>query len=356
MKSEHLFEAVGLVDDRLVEEAAGAHRAASPWGRWLATAACLLLVLGLGGVAAGTLLRGCGTGQSAAPAAEMDEAAADAAPSPAAAESAPAEPAAAPAAEPSPEAASGETFEEEAAASEPAPPPEPETASGGMSAEPSKEETAVSEPTAMPAPASGKTWEDLESGFEPTSESPAEAAPSDGGENGLDATGAAAYEIRALTVEDGADLSARRALRLEADGAETEIIDRYELSAGTGRETAARLLYPLGSQDGTALRVYVDGAPYELPGAGNAFDLTIPAQGALTLEISCTAPTGGFALLPESGLSMTEQTVQVLLDGGWTLETDLPGDPSSAPVAFDAARARWTIRLAEAGADTSPAE
>jgi len=321
VKSEHLFEAVGLVDDRLVEEAADAKRAAPPWGRWLATAACLLLALGLGGVATGTLLRGCGAEKSSAPMAVMNDA--DTAQSPMAAESAPAEPAAAP----------------------------PGTAAGGASGETSEEEAASSEPAPAPAaaPAAAEPWEDLESAFEPTSEAPAEAAPSDGGENGMDLTGAAAYEIRALSVGDGAALSARRALRLEADGAETEIIDCYELSSETGRETAARLLCPPGSGDGTALRVRVDGADYELPDAGNVIDLTVPARGARTLELSWTVSASSFALLPESGLSMTEQTVQVLLDGGWTLETDLPGDPSSAPVAFDAERPRWTIRWTQAG-------
>ena len=60
MKGLHLFEAVGLVDDRLVEEAADAGRAASPWGKWLAAAACVALALSLGTATAGTLLRGCG--------------------------------------------------------------------------------------------------------------------------------------------------------------------------------------------------------------------------------------------------------------------------------------------------------
>lgn len=61
MKRLHLFEAVGLVDDRLVEEAAGARRTARPWSKWLAAAACAALALSLGTAAAGTLFRGCGS-------------------------------------------------------------------------------------------------------------------------------------------------------------------------------------------------------------------------------------------------------------------------------------------------------
>lgn len=60
MKQEHLFEAIGLVDDHLVEEAADARRTASPWKKWMATAACLVAVIGIGSLAAGTMLRGCG--------------------------------------------------------------------------------------------------------------------------------------------------------------------------------------------------------------------------------------------------------------------------------------------------------
>ena len=64
MKREHLFEAIGLVDDRLVEEAADARRTAVPWKKWLVTAACLAAVIGLGSISAGTLLRGCGASGS----------------------------------------------------------------------------------------------------------------------------------------------------------------------------------------------------------------------------------------------------------------------------------------------------
>jgi len=301
VKSEHLFEAVGLVDDRLVEEAAEAGRARTPWNRWLATAACLLLVLGLGGVAAGTLLRGCGSKDSASPA-ETRNAAADMAQAPMAMESAPAEP----------ETASGEAWMDEAA-EVPAP-------------------TSAPEPSSMPEEAG------------PTPEA---AMPSGNvaQETGMDFAGVPAYEIYALTVGDGAEVSARRALRLEVDGAETKIIDRYELSSGTGDELTARFEYPPGPTDGGTLRVLVDGEERALP---DALELTVPARGAVTLELSCTAATGNFALLPASGLVLTEQTVQVALGDGWALETDLPGDPSLEPVAFDAEQARWTIRIKDA--------
>ena len=60
MKQEHLFEAIGLVDDRLVEEAADARRTATPWKKWAALAACLVLVIGIGSVSMSVLFRGCG--------------------------------------------------------------------------------------------------------------------------------------------------------------------------------------------------------------------------------------------------------------------------------------------------------
>lgn len=71
-RAEKLFEAIGLVDDAYIEEAADAHavRSASHWQRWGALAATLVLVAGLG-MAATTQLRGCGsksmTADTAAP-------------------------------------------------------------------------------------------------------------------------------------------------------------------------------------------------------------------------------------------------------------------------------------------------
>lgn len=63
MKRLHLFEAIGQVDEDLIEEAADARRTAQPWGKWLAAAACVVLAVSLGTVTAGTLLRGCGSGK-----------------------------------------------------------------------------------------------------------------------------------------------------------------------------------------------------------------------------------------------------------------------------------------------------
>ena len=65
-KQEHLFEAIGLVDDRLVEEAADARRAATPWKKWAALAACLVLVIGLSASSLMLLFRGCGSADSSA--------------------------------------------------------------------------------------------------------------------------------------------------------------------------------------------------------------------------------------------------------------------------------------------------
>lgn len=84
MKRLHLFEAVGLVDERLVEEAADAKRTAQPWSKWLAAAACMALALSLGTAAAGTLLRGCGSEKSTGATADMAAPAAESMPAPAA--------------------------------------------------------------------------------------------------------------------------------------------------------------------------------------------------------------------------------------------------------------------------------
>ena len=67
-KQEHLFEAIGQVDDRLVEEAADARRTATPWKKWAALAACLALVIGLGASSLTLLFRGCSSADTSAPA------------------------------------------------------------------------------------------------------------------------------------------------------------------------------------------------------------------------------------------------------------------------------------------------
>ena len=50
MRGEHLFRILGLVDEDLIEEAgtAAVQRRSTPWGRYLAAAACLTLTCGLG--------------------------------------------------------------------------------------------------------------------------------------------------------------------------------------------------------------------------------------------------------------------------------------------------------------------
>lgn len=69
-KQEHLFEAIGLVDDHLVEEAADARRTATPWKKWGALAACLVLVIGLGASSLMLLFRGCGSASMTSDAAQ----------------------------------------------------------------------------------------------------------------------------------------------------------------------------------------------------------------------------------------------------------------------------------------------
>lgn len=81
-KREHLFEAIGQVDDRLVEEAADARRTATPWKKWAALAACLVLVIGLSASSLALLFRGCGSAMTSDSAAS--ETASDTAEAPAA--------------------------------------------------------------------------------------------------------------------------------------------------------------------------------------------------------------------------------------------------------------------------------
>lgn len=66
-RAEKLFEAIGLVRDEYIEEAADARavRTASHWRQWGTLAATLVLVAGLG-MAATTQLRGCGAKESSA--------------------------------------------------------------------------------------------------------------------------------------------------------------------------------------------------------------------------------------------------------------------------------------------------
>lgn len=66
-RAEKLFEAIGLVRDEYIEEAADARAVRTPshWRQWGALAATLVLVAGLG-MAATTQLRGCGSKESSA--------------------------------------------------------------------------------------------------------------------------------------------------------------------------------------------------------------------------------------------------------------------------------------------------
>lgn len=63
MRAERLFQALGLVDPALVEEALTVRRRAVSWRRWAALAACLALVLGFGWQVTGGF-RGYGAGMS----------------------------------------------------------------------------------------------------------------------------------------------------------------------------------------------------------------------------------------------------------------------------------------------------
>ena len=65
MRAERLFQALGLVDPALVEEALAVRRRAVSWRRWGTLAACLVLAVGLGfGWRATGGFDGYGTGMS----------------------------------------------------------------------------------------------------------------------------------------------------------------------------------------------------------------------------------------------------------------------------------------------------
>ncbi len=293
-QSLHLFEAVGLVDEHLVEEAADAKRTASPWGKWLASAACFVLVLSLGAVAAGTLLRGCG---SKAPSNASGAPVADTAMPPATSEEAPA----------------GEAAEESV-----------EMVEG--TDEPAEAEAPAEEPAAA-AP------------------EPADAGPAVVTENDLDGEQEKLGELGspvndalpAPLAAGGAGLTAARALTLTVDAGGGTVLDRYVLTNSSEQAVTVSLSFPEGWA-GSGLRV--------APDADDGFSVTVPAKAEETLELRYALPgdAQGNELrftIPASTagtLALTETCFQLQLAEGMTLAwSTLPDDPTGGLVVLDPA-------------------
>ena len=271
MKRLHLFEAVGLVDDRLVEEAADAKRAASPWGKWLAAAACVALAVSLGTATAGTLLRGCGN--KSADMADMSAAPADA---------------------PSAETAPDEAGEYEVATEDTTEPQAP--------AEPS----APAAPPAAPAPEPSAGTESAE---------PAPAPPGfDGALSEEEAMGGLQQGIFGLrTAAEGVTITALDAGEDSAEGTRVRWVRyRVESRSGAGRTEILRFTLDTGEagMEERTLTIQIDGetVPFDAyeatvcPAEDGAvpertgrqflieFSARIPAQDCIEVEITVSAP------------------------------------------------------------------
>ncbi len=262
MKTWHLFEAIGLVDDRLVEEAADARRTAAPWGKWLAAAACAVLLVSVGTVGAGTILRGCGSSMV------KSEAASDSA-APAAAEalpeSAPAEPSAAPT---------------DAA---PAPEPAGESAAGGAEPEYAIEESATPSDKAGLKTPEEMPEEELGSISGVGNDGGTDAAPELRSENGN--LSVSAPEVRyeetgryaRYTVENQSAGALTGALRFSLDTDETGIEGSFLDIEADG-----------GAVPFTVREAEEDKVPEEAAGTRHFliwFDVTVPANGSVEVEI-----------------------------------------------------------------------
>lgn len=265
MKRLHLFEAVGLVDDRLIEEAADAKRTASPWGKWLAAAACVALALSLGTATAGTLLRGCGNKS-----ADMTDMAA------------------APADSPSEEAAPGEREEY-----------------GLMGGDTAGPEAPAAEPAApAPEPAAGP---------EPTEPAEAPAAPGDSlvVEGEMEGLRMGIFSLN--TAAEGVTITALDAGEDSEEGVKASRARyRVESQSGADRTETLHFMLDTGEEglEGRTLTIQIDGeaVPFEVyeetvcPTADGAipeqegrhflieFTAFIPAQGGITVEITDSGP------------------------------------------------------------------
>lgn len=199
MRAEKLFEALGLVDDRLIEEAADARRTATPWRRWMPLAASLVLVVGLGSVSFGLMLRGCGgadtTSASEAAPAATEEAAYD-----------------------TDGAVSAETPE--------CAPMAPSDNGAGMSG------SAAPEPAETPEDAPADTPEEA-----PAKDGPASAP-------GLEPMELGAGPVMTLST-DGDGLEAERTLELAISADHADVIDQYRITNAGSEAVEAEFTYPV---------------------------------------------------------------------------------------------------------------
>lgn len=272
MKTWHLFEAIGLVDDRLVEEAADARRSAAPWGKWLATAACAVLLISVGTVGAGTILRGCGSGMvkseaasdSAAPAAA--EASEEVAPAAAAPEEvAPAEPSAAP------------------MAAAPAPEPAGESVAGGAEPEAAPEEYATPNGEAAPESPAKMTEDEFGSISSVGNDGGTDAAPELRSENGnlSVSTPEVRYEetgrFARYTVENQSAGALTGTLQFSVDTDENGIEGTF-LEIEVGGEAVP---FTVGEAEEDNVSPETAGTRHFLV----RFNVTVPANGSVEVEI-----------------------------------------------------------------------
>ena len=316
-KREHLFEAIGLVDDRLVEEAAGARRSATPWKKWAALAACLVLVLGLGSVSMTFLFRGC---SSSAPNTTSDSAATESASDSA---SAPGE-------------SGTDGF-----------------ATGGDSAATTDDSAAESDSAAT------------DSG---------EAVPGEG-----EKTAWAGPVMPLDTLSEG--ISATRQVTLLAEDGSAQVRDAYQVTNGSDADQIVTFTYPLGAgAEATEHTVTVEGevvatewfpaadaplpqmqADAALSGLAQAsfarlsFAVEIPAGGTVEIRVDTVVPatvlddgTQYYEVLsmPGEGLVLTEQTAVLELENSQgTLLDDSFGFADGQPVILDPEEGLYTLQL-----------
>ena len=318
-QAEHLFEAIGLVEDRLVEEAAGARRTgshASHWKKWTALAACMVLVLGISSLSLTVLFRGCG---ASAPGVNADSAAAG----------------------------------ESSATTDSASGPEENTDGAEQGTD-----SAMTDDEAL------------------TGDSAADGgatAPADGAETRW------AGPVMPLDAP-GAQLSASRQLTLQAEDGSARVSDVYQVENGSDASRMVTFTYPLGAgAEANGHTVTVDGKTVEtewvpaadvpqpqsqteaaLSGLAQAsfarlsFAVEIPAGGTVEIRVDTVVPAtvldGGvqsYDLIsqPGEGLSLTEQTAMLQIEGQGAVVENENGFADGQEAALDPEAGSYTLLL-----------
>lgn len=279
MKQEHLFEAIGLVDDRLVEEAADARRAATPWKKWAALAACLVLVIGIGSVSMSVLFRGCSAGSTTADTAVSTESTQD---------------------------STAETTDATATA--------PESAG--------TEET---------------TTESTETTTDETTEETTNGSEATGGSEGETAAGAV------LSCDNGMDLTATRRIQWTLEDAHTALVeDRYTVTNPGAAQTVI-FRYPDLRVPDTELGATVRGSTgeYSLENGMLVIQVDLPAESTVEITVTYTLASedGTFRVSTASdGLELTSQSAALVLPGDMTLaESNIDFQASGSAVTLDPA-------------------